>query len=185
MDPSPVKPLSPKARKQIRQLVLQASKLTAPFWPLRAMVSQGPIHGQECLPFDQHIREGKHLLAGYRYLANEEYRQSYRDGRINPEDLTRAFQRIGPRQNQQDRIQLESREIVPLDVWWLHLLGGFEPLEPSRLEWELGDHGSTKHFHQHLSKEARKRIIDRTIEECELCREYPEKATLPISGRRL
>ena len=46
------------------------------------------------------------------------------------------------------------------------------------LERELGNNGSTKQFHQYLPEESCKRIIARTIQECELCREYPKQAYL-------
>ncbi len=148
------------------------------FWPMRTLAAQDPIHGHEYLPFDQHVRKGKHLLSGNAYLTNEAYRQYYRDSRITPESLTNAFQRIGLHQDQQNCIRLENRLITASHVWWLHLTVGFEPLEPALLERELSDHGSSNQFHQNLPKESRQRIITRTIEECELCREYPEKAYL-------
>ena len=77
-----VKPLSPQDRDQIRQIVLNASEPIAPFWPMRTMVAQNPLHGLEYLPFDQAVRKGKDLLGGNGYLANEEYRQFFRNGRI-------------------------------------------------------------------------------------------------------
>ena len=55
---------SPEERSQIRQTVMQASEPIAPFWPMRTMVAQNPIHGLEYLPFDQAVRKGKDLLGG-------------------------------------------------------------------------------------------------------------------------
>ena len=71
------KSLSQEDRDQVRQIILNASEPIAPFWPMRTMVAQNPIHGLEYLPFDQAVRKGKHLLGGKGYLANEEYRQIY------------------------------------------------------------------------------------------------------------
>ncbi len=172
------KTLTLEEREQLQQAIQKASEPIAPFWPMRTMVAQNPIHGLEYLPFDQAVQKGEHLLGGHGYLANEEYRQFYRDGRITKEDLKRAFQRVSSLQEQQNPIQLESRQISDHDVWWLHILEGFESLQPALLEWELSDSGSTKRFHQNLSQESRTRIIERTIQECEQCREYPEEAYL-------
>ena len=72
-----VKPLSSEDRDRVRQIVLNASEPIAPFWPMRTMVAQNPIHGLEYLPFDQAVRKGKALFGGNGYLANEEYRQFY------------------------------------------------------------------------------------------------------------
>ena len=174
----PIHTLSPEARERLREEIVEASEPIAPFWPMRTMVAQNPIHGLEYLPFDQAVRKGKRLLGGNGYLSNEEYRQFYRDGRITPESLNWAFQRVGPRQENRNAIQVGNRQITAHDVSQLHILVGFQELQPSLLEWELGDNGSTKRFHQNLSEESRERIIERTIQECELCRDYPEKAYL-------
>ena len=65
------KSLSPEDRDQVRQIVFNASEPIAPFWPMRTMVAQNPIHGLEYLPFDQAVRKGKDLLGGNGYLANK------------------------------------------------------------------------------------------------------------------
>ncbi len=172
-----VQSLTEEERSSLRQVIEEASEPIAPFWPMRTMVAQNPIHGLEHLPFDQAVRKGKHLLGGNGYLANEEYQQFYRDGRISQESLRRAFQRVGPRQEKHP-IQIGGRRITAPDVWQWHIMVGFEELPPSLLEWELGDNGLTKRFHQNLSEASRKRIIKQTVQECELCRDYPEEAYL-------
>ena len=169
-----VKPFSPEDRDRVRQIVLNASEPIAPLWPMRTMVAQNPIHGLEYLPFDQAVRKGKELLGGNGYLANEEYRQFYQNGRITKESLKRAFSRVGPRSEGQVPIEVGSRKIFLKDVWQLHVLFGFEELPLSLLEWELSGGGATKQFRQDLSEESRKQIIKQTIKECEQFREYPE-----------
>ena len=176
--PPSLRQLSVEERSHVRHVVQEASESFATFVPKRTTVVQSLIHGSELLPFDQHVRKGKHLLDGMWYLENEEYRKLYRAGRIKQESLARAFLRMRFDRWQPQSIQIENRKIDVLDVWRLHLIVGFDALEPRLLERELGDNGSTKQFHQHLSEESRRRIIDRTIQECELCREYPEKAYL-------
>jgi len=170
--------ISQEERQQLRQTVEQASEPIAPFWPMRTMVAQNPIHGLEYLPFDQAVRKGKRLVGGNGYLPNEEYQQFYRDGRITPESLKRAFARVGPRPEKQDSVQIGSRRVTALDIWALHLVHGFEPCETTLLQWELSGGGATKRFRQDLSDESRQRIIERTIRECEHCRDYPEEAYL-------
>jgi uncharacterized protein YbcC (UPF0753/DUF2309 family) len=173
-----VKPFSPEDRDRVRQIVLNASEPIAPFWPMRTMVAQNPLHGLEHLPFDQAVRKGKDLLGGNGYLANEEYRQFYRNGRITKESFERAFSRVGPRLEEQGSIEAGSRRVTPKEVWQLHVLFGFEELPLSLLEWELSGGGAKKQFRQDLSEESRKKIIEQTIKECEQFREYPESAYL-------
>ena len=173
-----VKPLSSEDRDRVRQIVLNASEPIAPFWPMRTMVAQNPIHGLEYLPFDQAVRKGKALFGGNGYLANEEYRQFYRNGRITKESFKRAFSRVGPRSDGQVFIEVGSQKVTPKDVWQLHVLFGFEELPLSLLEWELSGGGATKQFRQDLSEESQKQIIEQTIKECEQCQVYPEEAYL-------
>ena len=170
--------LSTEERERLRKIITEASEPIAPFWPMRTMVAQNPIHGLEYLPFDEAVRQGKILLGGNGYLPNEEYRQLYQEGRISSDSIKRAFTRTGPRSVQQDTCKIGNRHISVHIVWQLHLLFGFEGLPPSLLEWELSEDGTTRQFHQNLPEPSRTQIIDRTIKECELCREYPEKAYL-------
>ena len=173
-----VTPLSPEEREQVRQIVLNASEPIAPFWPMRTMVAQNPLHGLEYLPFDQAVRKGKDLLGGNGYLANEEYRQFYRNGRITKESFKSAFSKAGPSLDDQVSIEVGSRKISPKDVWQLHLLFGFEDLPLSLLEWELSGGGATKQFRQDLPEKSQKHIIEKTIKEYEQYLEYPKKTYL-------
>ena len=173
-----VNSLSPEDRDLVRQIVLNASEPIAPFWPMRTMVAQNPIHGLEYLPFDQAVRKGKDLLGGNGYLANEEYRQFYRNGRITQESFKRAFSRVGPPSDEQVSIKVGGRKITQKEVWQLHVLFGFEKLPVSLLEWELSGGGATKQFRQDLSDESRKQIIEQTLKEYEQSREYPEETYL-------
>ena len=173
-----VKSISQKDRDQVRQIVLSASEPIAPFWPMRTMVAQNPIHGLEYLPFDQAVRKGKDLLGGNGYLANEEYRQFYRNGRITKESFKRAFSRVGPAPDGQVSIEIGNRKVRPEDVWQLHVLFGFEELPLPLLEWELGGGGATKQFRQDLPEKSRKQIIEQAIKEYEPYREFLEETYL-------
>ena len=163
---------------RLRQIVARASEPIPPFWPMQIMVAQNPMHGLEYLPFDQAVRQGKHLLGGNGYLPNEEYRAFYRAGRITGDSLKRALARVAPRLEQHRAITVGSREITAEDVWLLQVTFGLEALEPALLAWELGGEGATKRFRQDLPDEAAQRIIDHTLQECEQCRDNPEAAYL-------
>ena len=174
-----VNSLSQEDRDQVRQVVLNASEPIAPFWPMRTMVAQNPIHGLEYLPFDQAVRKGKDLLGGNGYLANEEYRQFYQNGRITKESFNRAFSRSWT------SLQM-GKFLLKLEVERLpqKMFGNYTYFLASRnchvplLEWELSGGGATKQFRQDLSRESQKQIIEQTIKEIEQCRENPEEAYL-------
>jgi len=170
--------LSTAERDQIRQVVQEASEPIAPFWPMRTMVAQNPIHGLEHLPFDEAVRQGKDLLGGNGYLPNEEYRLFYREGRITTESVQRALVRVGPLTESQDPIKIGNLLLSARDICQWHLVVGFEELEPVLLQWELSGGGAIQQFRSDLPQESKHRIIQRTIEECEQCRDYPEEAYL-------
>ncbi|WP_447970234.1 DUF2309 domain-containing protein [Nitrospira sp. M1] len=170
--------LSPETREHLRQIIREASEPIAPFWPMKTMVAQNPIHGLEYLPFDEAVRKGHQLLGGNGYLPNHEYRQLYHKGRITPESLTQAFTRVGPRQGQQATLNIGSRQITAKDVWRFHIVFGFEVLDPTLQQWEFSSGEATKRFRQDLPDASQKRIVEQTITECEHCREYPEEAYL-------
>ena len=173
-----VKSFSSEDLDQVRQIVLDASESIAPFWPMRTMVAQNPIHGLEYLPFDQAVRKGKDLLGGNGYLTNEEYRQFFRNGRITPESFKRAFSRVGPRSDGQTSIKVENRNITPNDVWQLHMLFGFEELPLSLLEWELNGGGSIKQFRQDLPEKSQEKIIGQPLKGNKQYQKYPEETYL-------
>ncbi len=170
--------VSQEERDCLRLAVIQAQEFIAPFWPMKTMIAQNPIHGLEYLPFDQAVQKGQQFLGGKGYLPNEEYRQLYKNGRITSHGIKQALARLRLGQDHGGGIQIGNRNVTAEDIWYLHLLGEFEPLEPVLLDWELSPDGATKRFRQDLPEDARIRIIERTIRECETCREYPEEAYL-------
>ena len=170
--------LSSAERDQLREIIREASEPIAPFWPMRTMVAQNPIHGLEHIPFDQAVRKGKRLLGGNGYLSNEEYRRLYQEGRITPDSVSQAFQKVGGCSPHPDVVQIGNRQITGQEVRRLHLLFGFAPLDPALLEWELKKEGSTKRFHPFLPQASQARIIEQTVKDCALCRDYPKEAYL-------
>ena len=171
-------PLTSKEREQLRHVIIQASKPIAQFWPMKTFIHHNPIHGLEPLPFDQAIREAKYLLGGNGYLSNEEYRQCYRTGRITKDGVKQAFERIGLQETIPFNIQIGGHQITTTDIWWLHLVFGIEALDPAMLQWTFKEEGATKRFRHDLSDGSQRRIIERTIRECEQCQNDPQAAYL-------
>ncbi len=54
--------LSPEERKRLRREVVEACKPVAQNWPMKTFAYRNPLRGLEHLPFDEAIREAKHLL---------------------------------------------------------------------------------------------------------------------------
>ena len=101
---------------------------------MKSFAKRNPLQGLEHLPFDRAVREAKHLLGGNGYLPNGEYRQLFREGRMTEENVSRAFQRVGPSIHTQTFVQVGTRRIGSADVLRLHLLFGFELAGPSAVD---------------------------------------------------
>ena len=170
--------LSPEKREQVRREIGKAHEPIAPFWPMKTFIHHNPIHGLEHLPFDQAIREARHLSGGNGYLPNDKYRQFYREGRITEAGVARAFEHVGIREATPASVPVGGRRVTATDVWRLHLLCGIEPLDHALLSWALRGGDATRRFRHDLPEDARRRILTRTIQECESCRDHPEEAYL-------
>ena len=146
--------LSPEARARVRDEVVEACNIVAQSWPLKIFAYRNPLRGLEHLTFFEAIREGKHLFGGNGYLPNDDHRQLYRDGVITDDAVRQAIRRAKPDIDSQ-AITVGTRRISSLDVLRLHLLFGFDALDPALLSWQLGGGGSTRKFRHDLPEESR------------------------------
>jgi uncharacterized protein YbcC (UPF0753/DUF2309 family) len=119
----------------LHQQIEEAVEPVSQFWPMKAFVHHNPIHGLEHLPFDEAIREAKHLFGADGYLPNEEYRGFLQSGRIAQRSVDRALARLGP--GSEESVKLASQTIKAADVHKLHLIHGIEALDPALLDWSL------------------------------------------------
>ncbi|MDD9820415.1 MAG: DUF2309 domain-containing protein [Nitrospira sp.] len=170
--------LSPEQREQVRRVIGEAHEPIAQFWPMKTFIHHNPIHGLETLPFDRAIREAQQLSGGNGYLPNEQYRQCYREGRITETGVKRALARVGTRETASAGVHVGGRLVTAADVWRLHLAFGIDPLDPALLSWALSGGDATSQFRHDLPDDARRRIIERTIRECEQCGDRPEETCL-------
>ncbi len=118
----------------------EAVEPVSQFWPMKSFVHHNPIHGLERLPFDEAVREAKHLFGAEGYLPNEEYRGFYEAGRIQDRSVERALALVGPRTDAS--LSLASRAVSAAEVQRLHLLHGIDALEPALFDWRFaGERG--------------------------------------------
>ena len=148
--------LSPDERTCLRDDVVAAGQTVAQNWPMKTFAYRNPLRGLEHLPFDRAIHEAKHLLGGNGYVSNEEYRQLYWEGRITDDAVNQALQHVGSGIAGQT-LTVGNRPIASSDVLRLHLLFGFDALDPALLTWQLGAGGSTTRFRHDLPADSRNR----------------------------
>ena len=124
----------------LHDIINQAAEPVSQFWPMKGFVSHNPLQGLEHLPFDEAFRQAKHLFGAEGYLPVETYRQQYQRGRIKAENVEKALKRIGPKNDAV--IKAGQIEISASLVYKLHLLYGFDGIEPALLNWRLTSGGA-------------------------------------------
>ena len=110
----------------------EAVEPVSQFWPMKGFVSHNPLQGLEHLPFDEAVREAKHLFGAEGYLPVEEYRGLCETGRITERSVDRALARLGPQNGA--AVSLEQRTVSAAEVHRIHLLHGIDGLAPALFE---------------------------------------------------
>jgi len=146
--------LSSEERESLRQDIDQACLPVAQNWPMKTFAYRNPLRGWEHLPFDEAIGQAQQMLGGRGYIANEEYRQLYREGCITDDAVKRALQPVGSGIATQT-VTVGNRPVASSDVLRLHLLFGFEAIDPALLSWERGSGDLTRRFRRDLPEESR------------------------------
>jgi uncharacterized protein YbcC (UPF0753/DUF2309 family) len=124
----------------LRHQIEEAVEPVSQFWPMKSFVHHNPIHGLEHLPFDEAIREAKHLFGADGYLPNDEYRDFYRAGRIQERSVDRALAHVGPKTDAS--VTLASRTVTAAEVQRIHFLHGIDSLEPALFDWQFASAGA-------------------------------------------
>ncbi|MDR4461597.1 MAG: DUF2309 domain-containing protein [Nitrospirales bacterium] len=164
--------------KWLREIVDEACQPIGPYWPMKTFAYYNPIRDLEHLPFARAIEAANQLLGAKGFLPVEEYRQFFYQGRITLPALERALRRVGPPLPLRATIRVGARTIHVQDVWRIHAVYGIETLPAVLMTWTLELEGLTTQFRSDLPEDSRTSIIDRTIRECEKCRQNPEFAYL-------
>jgi len=166
---------SAEDRARLGQIISRAQEVIAPCWPLKTFAYYNPLRDLEYLPFDQAVQHGQAVLGGKGYLTNEEFRQLYRKGRMTDAAITRALKQVLPGNLPGDVVGMGKRHISSLDVLRVHLLFGVDALPHRLWSWTLHHDQAFSRFRPDLPSESQQRILERTIRECESCRDNPER----------
>ena len=140
--------------QRVREEVAEASQLIALSWPMKTFAYRNPLRGWEHLPFDEAVREAKHLLGGNGYVPNDDYRELYREGRITDEAIQQSLEAAASSFDTQT-VTVGDRHVTALEVLRLHLVFGFDRLDPALLTWQLGGGGVTERLRDDLPAESR------------------------------
>ncbi len=150
-------------RQRLRAKVVLATEAIAPNWPMRGFISRSPLLAFEHLPFEEAVTQARSLFGGRGYLANQEYRTLYARGRITEEEISRALRQVGPTVAPPTSLQVGTRRIEALEVLRLHLLYGFESINPASLEWQVKQGDGARRLRGDLPTRDRERLIAQAL----------------------
>ena len=106
--------------KAIRQVVSQASRVIAHYWPMSMFVHHNPLHNIESMHFEEAVRLGRRFVGGNGYLPNETFRKYVESGRIQPDHIDSALRPYTEDQS----VTLCQRTVSHFEVLKAHLLTG-------------------------------------------------------------
>ncbi len=127
-------------KSALHHQIEEAVEPVSQFWPMKSFVHHNPIHGLEHLPFDEAIREAKHLFGAEGYLPNDEYRGFYYAGRIQERSRRSSARHVGPKADAS--ISLASRDRYGSRGAAIHFLHGIDALEPALFDWQFASAGA-------------------------------------------
>jgi len=119
----------------LHQQIEEAVQPVSQFWPMKGYVSHNPLQGLEHLPFDDAVRQAKHLFGADGYLPIDDYRGCYGTGRITERSVARALARVGLKNDAS--FSLASQTISAAEVQQIHLLHGVDGLAPALFDLQF------------------------------------------------
>ncbi|HIN32854.1 MAG TPA: DUF2309 family protein, partial [Nitrospirales bacterium] len=138
--------ISPVDRERLWAKVKLAGEAVALNWPMRTFASRNPLMGYEHLPFDQAICRARELMGGQGYLSNNTYRALLAQGRITTDGLKRALHTVVLPNDASLVVHAGTRTIERFEVLLLHLMHGFEPIDPELFRWQSRNTEATSRF---------------------------------------
>jgi len=101
-----------KERIEVRSLIHLAGESISHFWPMQTFIHHNPLHGLEHLDIRQAIAQAETFLGGRGYLSNQEYRDLYRQGRIQEDAITDAVMPLVESRH----VTIGTRDISHLEI---------------------------------------------------------------------
>jgi uncharacterized protein len=103
--------------------------------PILNFVHHNTIHGFQHLPFEQALAEFEVVTGIAGYLPEAQFRQFYKDARINDEDLFAALSANSELNSEQIVCQIADKIIYRKDLYRLALLFDFSEITKQQFEW--------------------------------------------------
>ena len=126
--------------------------------PLHDFVHHNTLHGLQHLPFPDALKRSRKLTGNAGYLPNKTFREYYRQGRINDDDLDEAFNDSKDWQVDEVVFQVNQRIIQQRDVYRAALLAPLKPLTANQLNWQIEENQVLQYFQADVTEKSREQL---------------------------
>ena len=109
-------------RMELRSYVNLAGEVVARLWPMRTFISRNPLQGLEHLSFDEAVLKGEQLFGGKSYAPEEFYREAFRKGELQEDDLNQVLEPL----DSGAHVTLGKRRLSHRDVMRTAMIRGIQ-----------------------------------------------------------
>jgi len=127
--------------------------------PIRDFVHHNTLHGFQHLPFPQALAEARRLTGAASYLPLAHFRDLFRQGRIDKEDLLAVLEAEEALAPASLLFATPAGPVLSRDLYLVALLYPIEAISSSQLNWELEEEGGRERFQADVPAEARARLL--------------------------
>ena len=128
---------------------------------------QNSLQGYQHLPFQQALIEAQQITGNFCYLPEDKFREFYRSGRINENDLNNALFKHFGSDLESRLLEIKGRNINVTDIYRLALLYEFEAILPNQLAWQIEELGALERFQADIPENIRRNILAGNLDESE------------------
>jgi hypothetical protein len=138
--------------QHLRDVIDHAAHLLPAQGPIGVFVHHNTLHAFQHLPFEEAVVKASEIFGSEPFLSEDAYRRNLERGRIREEDISAILSRT-----EDSGICLESgvtRRSLRQEI----LVGGFRPIHPSSIEWNLRERDWLRRFRGDLSESAKRNL---------------------------
>ena len=127
--------------------------------PIRDFVHHNTLHGFENLKFPDALKSANEITGAYGYWSKEKFRETYKQGRINNDDIQHALQNNAALKAEKQIFQIGDRTFCRGDIYRVALLYPIKNISPSQLRWHRDEAHALKKFQTDVAETARKNLL--------------------------
>ncbi|MEZ5447873.1 MAG: DUF2309 domain-containing protein [Thiolinea sp.] len=145
--------------KALQQLLAHLEHVLPSQAPLKDFVHHNTLHGFQHLPFPEALQQAQQLNGAYGYLPAKVFREHYRSGRINQDDLDAVLAQDSRLDEGGETVcHIRSQPVRKRDLYRAALVADLEAVTPSQFIWELEEGCALQLIQPDVHIDARERL---------------------------